>query len=117
MTTFYTPLNRNLWTKDVDGIPTIEKEEDSVLDYSIDFTNDLAIVDNGATISSVSYDASGVTVDSSSLATPVATVTISSTNGTIKATATTSNSKTIVKRLRFRSPNTGRRINDYDYSS
>ena len=90
MTTFFTPLNRNLWTKDLDGIPTIEKEEDSVQEYPIDFTNELYTNER---ILTATYDASGVTVDSFTLATPVCTPKVSGTNGNIKLTVTTADTR------------------------
>ena len=99
--TFRERLRRSSHYRDKDGVPTWKKHVDSVETYQLDMTDAL---DSGETISSATWEGDGVTIDSSSLATPVASVTVSGTDGEATATLVTSASRTLIRRLRFASP-------------
>jgi hypothetical protein len=84
--TFYEPIDRNVWSRDEDGIPWTSLHNDETNTFPVDFTDEL---DSGESVSSVSVDSGGVTV-SESLSTPVVTLTVSGTGldgfATVKAT-------------------------------
>ena len=83
--------------KDVDGVLSIAKDEDSVESIVIDWTDPL----DGDTISSASFDASGVTIDSSSNTTTTTTATISKSGGHIDIDIVTAGGLTLVKRIKI----------------
>lgn len=101
MGTFYEPLERNRWTVDGDGTVWTSKSEDEVLSVPIDWTDAL---DSGETVSSSSWAASGVTASGASLATPIATVKVSGTNGSLTNTVVTSAGRTLERVRKFVAP-------------
>lgn len=109
MSTFYEPLERNRWAVDGDGVPFTTKTADEVLTVPIDWTDRLA---SGETISSSSWEASGVTTSGASLATPVATVKVTGTSGYVVNTVVTSAGQTFQRTRRFVAP-MGRTSDDY----
>ena len=87
----------------------IRKDPESVMDYTIDFTNFLT---GGDLLNTHAFVAdSGITVDSSSKATNEKSVTVILSGGTagttytIKCTVTTDNSLTVVRRFRVKCEN------------
>lgn len=109
--TLHLPIERSEFYLDHDRLPSVVKHRDEIKDYKIDWGEQLS---SGETISSVDYEANGVDVDNSSLATPVSTVTISQSDGSLKVTATTSAGRKLVETLRFYSPAEGSdRASDY----
>lgn len=113
--TLYTTAERpgSDWFRDEEGVWSTSKHRDETKTYSIDWTDALA---SGETVSSVAYEASGVTTSGASLATPVSSVKVNGV-GSMKVTATTSASRILVKTLRFYAEPLHRRVNDYNYSA
>jgi hypothetical protein len=109
MGTFYEPVERNRWSVDGNGNVWTSKTADEVLSVPIDWTDRLA---SGETISSSSWEASGVTTSGASLATPVATVKVTGTDGYVINTVVTSAGQTLQRRRDFVAP-MGRRSDDY----
>lgn len=110
MPTLYLPLERSEWFKDKDGVWTTSKHTDEVKPYSFDYTD---VLNSGETISTSSWDANGVTTSSPALATPVATVTVTGTDGSLQNTLVTSASRTLVYTYRFVGVPTGAGSRDY----
>jgi hypothetical protein len=108
MGTFYEPLERNRWSEDADGVPFITKTEDEILTVPIDWTDRLG----SATISTSTWTASGVTTSGAALASPVATIKVTGTDGEVTNKITTSDGQTFERKRRFKSPN-GVRSDDY----
>lgn len=106
MSTFYEPLERNVWSKDRQGVPWTSKHKDSVETYDVDFSDKLA---SGETISTRTVTASGVTVTSNSIvtglggsSTAVRLTGVTGTDGHVKVKVVTSDSKTFIREVRFR---------------
>jgi hypothetical protein len=109
MSTYYEPLERNRWTVDGDGVPTITKTEDEVLSVPIDWTDRLA---SGETISTSTWTASGVTTSGAAETSQVTTIKVTGTNGYVINTVTTSAGQTLERRRNFVAPQ-GRLADDY----
>lgn len=91
--------DRTEFFTDMDGLTCALQDQDEVKAYIFDYTEEL---DSGETISSqTTTSEGGPVVDSSALATPQVTMTLSKSGGTVKNTIVTSNSRTIVRRLRL----------------
>ena len=84
--------------RDHEGYTTVAKDEDSVENYTLDWADDLG----SETISTSTWECDGVTNDADSNTTTTTTITVSETNGTAKNTITTSDSRTLVYRIKFR---------------
>jgi hypothetical protein len=104
MPTHFETAERDVWTRDRDGILTTYKHEDSSETYVFDLSGRL----DGATISSVAWEASGVTVAASSNTTTTCTVRVTGTSGSLKRTIVTSGSETWIDTLRFLEAASGR---------
>lgn len=96
----YAPRVRSSHYRDVDGAMTTVIGDGELVALSVDWTDALA---SGETVSSVAYSASGPTVASVSLVTPVWSATVTGT-GTIDVTATTSAGRKVLRTLRYVSP-------------
>lgn len=85
---------RRRFFRDVDGYLTAEKRYDEIVNYELDFSDDLV---SGETISSQSWDASGVTISNEAISSPNGTdtgITFTVTGtGTAEVTVTTSSSQ------------------------
>jgi len=100
--TLYEPIRRDSgFFRDLDGVPTHVKRADEIIQVNLDFTADLA---GAETISSAAWEDSGITTSSRSLATPVATATVTGTNGETVVTATLSTGRKLQRKLRFVAP-------------
>ena len=82
---------------DVDGLLAVAKHEDAVESFVLDWADELG----SDTISSATFDANGVTVDSSSNTTTTTSMTISKSGGHVDVTVVTAGGSTLEKRLRF----------------
>lgn len=98
MGTYILPVTRSPYYHDEDGVLSVLQDTDATDTHVLDFTDVLA---SGETVSSIATTVSGVTLDSSALATPNVTLTVTGTGGEIETKATTSASRVIVQRLRF----------------
>lgn len=106
VTTHVAP-RRRVFFRDFDGLETAEKRYDEIVSYPVDFTDWL---DSGETISSVSWDFSGVTDEGSSNTTTTITMLVSGL-GEVEAEITTSASRKLEVKYRFRSAET--HVEDY----
>lgn len=86
------------WFRDLDGIKSIVQHPDEKRTFSVDWTHSLA---SSETISSVAYDASGVTVSGAALSSPTSTITVEGSGGSLKITATLSTGRKLVDVRRF----------------
>ena len=82
---------------DKDGVLSWHKDQDSVESYTLDWADFLG----ADTISTSSWEADGIAVDSDSNTTTTTEVTVSKTGGTAKNTITTAGGYTYVRRVRF----------------
>ena len=104
MSTLYLPRVRNEWFRDKRGVWTTSKDKDAVDNYDIDFFEQL---DSGETLSTVTVDANGVTVNTSTIVSGIEStntavrLNISDTDGHVEVTVTTSGSRTLVRDVRF----------------
>lgn len=89
--------DRSASWRDLDGIETVAKDEDSIVSYTLDWTVDLA----GDTISSSSWTVDGVTTSANSNTTTTTTIKISGTDGTAKNKVVTAAGNTLIKRVAF----------------
>jgi hypothetical protein len=114
MPTLYLPQeNRdNLeWFRDKDGVWTTSKHVDDVTPFSFDYTDYLP---SGVTVTTSTWqNANGVTSSSPALATPVATVTITGTDGSIENKLVLSSGETKIYLYRFVGVPLGRSRTDY----
>ena len=98
------PSRGNSHFRDYDGLLTDAKFESEIVSFPWDLTDALA---SGESVSSVAYDGqSGLTVSAYSLATPVATFTITGT-GVLEAEATTSTGRKIKERFAWQARDEG----------
>jgi len=91
------PVRRETY-RDLDGLLTYFKDEDSTRKDTVDWTG---LLDSGETVSSVAVDADGITV-THALASSVSTLTVTKTDGTVQLQATTSNSRVLVQTVAYR---------------
>lgn len=97
--TLYHPTRRSSWFRSpLDGLWTTAKREDEVLHYTFDLADQL---DSGETVSAVSWDEDGVTLTNEATSGTTYSVDVEGT-GTAEATITTSSSRTIIKKYRWR---------------
>jgi len=106
----YQRVEHQPWRRGDDGIPWIPVHEDDITGVSEDLTDILA---SGETVSSVSWESSGVTVSSEANTTTGFTANLTSV-GTTKATVTMSTGRKKVYEYRLRGVDTVRKD---DYSS
>jgi hypothetical protein len=99
MATFREPIARTEYHIDGDGIPVFVRHRDMVGPISVDWTDALV---SGETVSSSTWATDGVTTSGAALATPVATITVTGTDGSVTNTVVTSTSRTLVRVIRFR---------------
>jgi hypothetical protein len=110
--TFAVPTERTPYHIDGDGWPVFVRHKDTVAPIAIDWTDKL---DSGETVSTSSWEAHGVTASSASLVSPVATVTVTGTDGWVKNTVVTSASRTLIQIAKFHGVPEGSDITqDYD---
>lgn len=91
------PLERTRYFTDRDGELATSKRNDEIIQLSLDFTDQLA---TSETVSSVATVASGVTLSSASLATPVWTANVAGV-GEVEVTATLSTGRKLQRVVRF----------------
>ena len=103
MGTFYSPVRGrgSQFYRDIDGMWTDTKRYDEVLSFDWDITDAL---ETGEAISSVSYDASGLTVNSDSYSGNVVTIEIEGT-GNIEVTVVLDSGREIQEKFRWLSEN------------
>lgn len=89
-------LERSRYFQD-DGALATSKREDEILTLSLDWTDQLA---TGESVSSVAYEANGVTTSGAALTSPVSTITVTGT-GWVEVTATLSTGRKLQKIVRF----------------
>jgi len=115
MPTFYEPLHRKQYFLDGQKRVTWTKSSDEINTYDWDLTDELA---SGETVSSVATDVSGVTLNSGSLASPVYTLTVTGTEGSIRMTATLSTGRVLERDFIFvDKPQRNPDRNDYEWST
>lgn len=95
--TFILPTKRRRWFVDFDGIRTTSKLQDEKLIETFDFSD---VLSSGETISSVAWEAQGVTISNESNTTTTATLTVTG-NGMAKVTLTTSTGQEIQEQFRW----------------
>lgn len=98
--TVYAPRSRVSHYRDIDGAMATVIEDGELVALSVDWTDALA---SGETVSSVAYEASGPTIASVSLATPVWSATVTGT-GDLEVIATTSAGRKVARTLRYIAP-------------
>lgn len=109
MPTVYTPLDRRAHYTDHDYLPTFVQHEDEVINYVIDWTDLL----NGETISTSTWTDDGVTSSSAAISGATTSANITDTDGEVENKITTSGSRTLIRRLRFRAPQWADKATDY----
>ena len=114
MSTYYAPTDRREWATDKDGVPFISKHDGQARTFVFDLT-DMAEIRAGATVSSVAWTDSGVSVSGSTHTSgqPSFSVTVTGTDGYATVTATLSTGKTIIQTFRFVGVPDGRGGDDY----
>ncbi len=112
--TFYEPIERTRHSRDGEGLIVYTKHMHEVDSYLWDLTDWL---ESGETVSSVTTDVSGVTLNSASLATPVVTLVVTGTDGSIRMTATTSAGRVKEQIFFFVAKPSGEIRNDYQWST
>jgi hypothetical protein len=105
------PLERTRWYTDRDGVVATTKRYDETIEVAVDWTDQLA---TSETVSSVAYDASGVTTSGAALVSPVSTVTVGRT-GDLEITATLSTGRILQRLLRFVEEQTADEGRESDY--
>lgn len=106
--THFEPRKRRGWYRDVDGIMCHTKRYDERNTYTLDFTDAL---DSGESISSAAYSWDGPTSQAGpTLSSPTIVVDITGA-GELEVRATTSASRILERKYRWRSTDTG--IDDY----
>jgi predicted dehydrogenase len=113
MPTLLIPKERQQWFRDKDRVWTYAQHREASEVHTFDYTDFLADLGSGITISSSAFTTSGVTTSSPSATTTATTVKVSGTDGSIKNTLTLSNSTTAVFTYRFVGVPEGMEIRDY----
>jgi len=85
---------------DVDGILSVAKDIDSIESFTLDWQDELRDLSND-TISSATFEANGVTIDSSSNTTTTTTMTISKSGGYVDIDVVTAGGSTLTRRVRI----------------
>lgn len=114
MATYYQPTRRVEHYIDGEGVVVWTKFKDEIDDYVWDLTDALA---SGESVSSVATDVSGVTLNTGTLSSPTYTMTVTGTNGTIRAKATLSTGRVLHGAFKWLDRHDGRVRNDYRYST
>jgi hypothetical protein len=108
-TTLLLPRERDEWYRDHDGVWCTHKHKDEVLNYSIDWQE---VLPSGASISSATWTASGVTVSGDAISGTTTSADITGTDGSVELKIVSSG-KTYIKQLRFRGVPQGGDSRDY----
>lgn len=112
MSTYYERERRKEWFRDESGLPTIAQHKDDVRVHNIDWSNHPTIL-AGDTISTSSWEGSGVTLSGASLSSAVTSVTVAGTDGTAKNTVVTAAGETLIRTLKFIGTPVRQPVDDY----
>ena len=104
------PLSRRRHFIDRDGVVSVTKRSDEIVQAGADWTNELA---SAETVSSVAVATSGPTVSGASLVSPVWTANVTGV-GEIELTATLSTGRKLQRLMRFYAAQHDDSTSDYD---